>query len=95
VTVFASVKSRLAVVLAAAWVAGAYFVTPDSYTFAWANYLGALLAGWLAIGLSIYGAFWVIEGGAIELPSFPKWAGYVLIAAMVFIIMGLPKALFN
>jgi hypothetical protein len=93
--VFATVKSRLAVVAAAAWVAGAYFVTPYSYHFAWANYLGALLAGWLAIVLSIYGASWVLEGPAIKIPPFPTWAGYVLIGAMVVIIMGLPKALFN
>jgi hypothetical protein len=88
---FQSVKSRLAAVLSAAWIVGVFLFAPerrsDEYAF-------AVIVGLIGIVVLAYGAFWVIEGKGFDLKlNLPRWAGYVLIAVLAILIMGLPKAI--
>ena len=85
---FKSIQSRLTAVACAAWTLGAFVFAPNRSD----EYLFAVLLGWLAIGVTVYGAVWVIDGKGFEL-RLPRWAGYVLIALLAIVIMGLPKAI--
>lgn len=98
---FATLKARLTVFACAVWIFGAaVFVSDPASPSGFAGgYVVALILGWSALYASIYGAFWVVEGGngpAIAMPSkLPKWAAYTLIVIMAILIMGLPKAIFG
>lgn len=89
---FSTVKSRLTAVAAAAWVVGVLLFSPERRSD---EYLFSIIVGLIGVVVLVYGAFWVIEGKGVEPIKFnlPRWAGYVLIAVMAVIIMGLPKAI--
>jgi hypothetical protein len=85
---FTSFKSRLAAVLSA--VVGLLLFAPERRTD---EHLFVSIVGLIGIWVLVYGAFWVIEGRGFDVKvSLPRWAGYVLIAALAIVIMGLPKA---